>query len=313
MQKLLENSENRVPFFTVVVPCYNRGNFIVDTVKSILNQDFGDYEILIVDDGSTDDTRKIIRAIIKRDDRVKYVHKLNGERGAARNHGFKQALGQYVVFFDSDDLMHSNHLSTLVAYLENDPNINFIATKYDFIYDGKYIAVADFKELKEQRYSVDLFLKGNILACNFCVRKNNPSLFLFEEKREYAIMEDWMFLVRNLANDSIFIIDKVTISMLDHADRSMRLDNHIIINKRRLANDWIKQNVNLKKSQLKILDAYTFYFCAIHHYIDSNRPAALNDLFRSIKQIGVNRKFIVLLVKVLLGRKQVQKFSKHVS
>src|SRR5687768_8905461 len=103
------------PLFTIVVPTYNRAGFIGKTVLSILAQEYSDFEVLIVDDGSTDSTFEVIDSI--KDHRIRYIKIENGERGAARNFGCRLAKGEYVNFVDSDDLLYPNHISSAAAFI----------------------------------------------------------------------------------------------------------------------------------------------------------------------------------------------------
>src|SRR5215203_5908009 len=96
-------------FFSVIIPCYNRASMIGKTVKSLQQQAYTSYEIIIVDDGSTDNTEQVVSEIA--DERTRYHKKQNEERAAARNYGARLAEGYYLNFFDSDDLALSNHLS----------------------------------------------------------------------------------------------------------------------------------------------------------------------------------------------------------
>src|SRR5687767_9278561 len=98
------------PVFSIVIPTYNRAHLIKKTIESVLAQDFADFELLVVDDGSKDDTESVVSSFT--DKRVHYFKKQNGERGAARNFGAARAKGSYLNFFDSDDLLYRNHLST---------------------------------------------------------------------------------------------------------------------------------------------------------------------------------------------------------
>ncbi|HLF46080.1 MAG TPA: glycosyltransferase family 2 protein, partial [Chitinophagaceae bacterium] len=100
-------------FFSVIIPTYNRAHLIKETIDSVLRQTHPHFEIIIVDDGSTDDTKQVIENHFGKDARVIYFYKQNEERGAARNFGLKQAKGDYAVFLDSDDLMLSPYLETL--------------------------------------------------------------------------------------------------------------------------------------------------------------------------------------------------------
>lgn len=289
-----------MPFFSVVVPTYNRAGLIVETINSVLAQTYSDFEIVVVDDGSTDDTQDVVQRHFANEAKLRYVRQLNAERGAARNNGFKQSHGLYVVFFDSDDLMHEDHLATLAEITERYPNVNFLATKYKLLRDGK-IYPSSMSELKEGWHGIALFLHGNPLACNVCVRKDNEQLKLFVEDRRYAIVEDWMFLAENIAADKIYIDGRTTISLVDHANRSMRGDNREIIEKHLLAREWLLAKVDLTAAQRKTLEGHSDYFCAVHNYVDNNRINTMRYLFRSSKNIGVNSNIAALFIKNLIG------------
>jgi glycosyltransferase involved in cell wall biosynthesis len=293
--------------FSIVIPTYNRASLIKKTIESTLAQDYINFETIVVDDGSTDNTDVIIKTI--NDNRLFYYKKNNEERGAARNYGFHKASGDYVIFFDSDDIMHTDHLSVLFNTITKlKSNVNFVATKYDFI-RYETIRQSSIHYLSEAWYSKDILLNGNVFACHFCIKKNNPALHLFLEDRNYAIMEDWLFLMKNLIDDRIYLIDKVTISINDHDSRSMRGDNSLIIYKNLLAKEWIINNVPLSAKEKKILNANSYYFCAIHAYIDSSRKKALNYLKKGISENGCKKKEFVLFVKILFGVKIISKIA----
>lgn len=299
-----------MPSFSVVIPTYNRAALITSTVNSVLAQEYDDFEIVLVDDGSTDETATVIESNYAGHKRVRYIRQANAERGAARNHGLKEARGTYVVFFDSDDVMHKDHLSTLDAVTKERPDVNFLATKYEIVRDGRSFP-SSLARLTEGFYGLDLFLRGNPLACNVCVRKDNPRLHPFVEDRRYAVFEDWMFMVQNLAADQLYLRDQVTISLIDHSTRSMRGDNQEIIRKNRLACDWITENVALSSDQQKILDGYSHYFCAIHSYLDGDRRKGLGHLYSAAKRIGVKRNWAALFVKTIVGQKLLHKASRR--
>ena len=103
--------ENKI-LFSIIIPTYNRASLIKETINSVLLQDYPNFEIIIVDDGSTDDTENIVKSI--EDSRINYHKKTNAERGAARNFGIKLAKGEYITFLDSDDILYVNHLTNWV-------------------------------------------------------------------------------------------------------------------------------------------------------------------------------------------------------
>ena len=103
------------PVFSVVIPLYNRAEVVAQTIRSVLEQDFGDFEIIVVDDGSRDDPEPVIAAI--GDPRIRYVRQENAGGGAARNRGIEEARGRYIAFLDSDDQFLPGKLTIMAAAL----------------------------------------------------------------------------------------------------------------------------------------------------------------------------------------------------
>ena len=287
------------PFFSIVIPTYNRADLIGLTLDSVLAQTFAEFEILVVDDGSTDHTAAVVRAYT--DSRLHYLPKVNEERSAARNHGLARAQGEYVLFLDSDDLFHPGHLVTLhAAILAQNPRPNFIATKYDFARDGER-RPSDLYPLPAGPLGFETFLKGNVLACNVCVRRQNPGLHLFEEDRQYAAVEDWMFMLENTQDDRVYLVDAVTLTMNDHDQRSMRSDNTALVCRLQLALAWMLARLRLTPAQRRTLTGRVYYLCAIHAYADNHRSESLRFARLAASHLPA-RQAAVLLLRCLVGQ-----------
>lgn len=108
------------PTFSVVIPLYNRAEIVTTTIRSVLDQDFGDFEIIVVDDGSKDNPEPVVAAI--GDPRIRYVRQDNAGGGAARNRGIEEARGRYIAFLDSDDQFLPGKLSIMAAALPDEGN-----------------------------------------------------------------------------------------------------------------------------------------------------------------------------------------------
>ena len=103
--------------FSIVIPLYNKASCIKKTLESILKQHYDNFEIIVVDDGSTDDSLQEARAVV--DPRIKIVSKSNGGVSSARNRGIKEATGEWIAFFDADDVMYSNALEEYDYLIEH--------------------------------------------------------------------------------------------------------------------------------------------------------------------------------------------------
>ncbi len=98
-----------MPFFSIIIPCYNRAPQIIHTLKSLLEQTYQDFEIVVVDDGSTDNTKNVLKSYIEKS-QLKYIYQENQGVSVARNKGSTHANGKYLIFLDSDDKVEKNWL-----------------------------------------------------------------------------------------------------------------------------------------------------------------------------------------------------------
>ena len=120
------NGEKRMktPFFSIILPIYNVEKYLDRCVESVVNQDFDDYEMILVDDGSTDNCPKICDNYAEKYPFVKVVHKRNGGLSSARNAGLEVASGKYVFWIDSDDWIQPNTFKTIYnALLKNSVDV----------------------------------------------------------------------------------------------------------------------------------------------------------------------------------------------
>ena len=111
-----------MPLVSVVMPSYNRANFVGNAIDSILNQTYNDFEFIIVDDGSTDSTSEVLQKYAAKDKRVVLLRQNNQGAAAARNAGVDKAKGKYIAFMDDDDISLPNRLDKQVAFLEKYPD-----------------------------------------------------------------------------------------------------------------------------------------------------------------------------------------------
>lgn len=114
-------------FFSVVIPSYNRSGMTVEAVNSVLGQTFSDYEIIVVDDGSTDDTEEVLRAF---NGRIKYHKQKNAGVAFARNQGVSLSSGHYICYLDSDDIWHPEKLAIYKEAIDSNPGAAFLFSDF---------------------------------------------------------------------------------------------------------------------------------------------------------------------------------------
>lgn len=136
------------PFFSIIVPIYNVENYLTDCLDSILAQTYADFELLLINDGSTDTSGEIAEQYRERERRISLIHQQNAGQSVARNKGLQLARGEYIVFVDSDDRLQKDALAYYAKYLK-DKNIDIIYTEFSMISD-------EGKELGRQKFWFDM-------------------------------------------------------------------------------------------------------------------------------------------------------------
>ena len=212
-------------FFSVIIPTFNRANILKNTIRSVLVQSYKEFEIIVVDDGSTDNTKEIVKKI--NDPRIKYIYQENSERSVARNNGIKNARGRWICFLDSDDAFKENHLSTLFENIENDKkhnrNIEFYFTSQEMHYtinNTKKITKTNFDHNQAHYF----FASESIVPGRVCISKNVLDKLNFDEN--IVIVEDSDLWFRISCYHKTKFIDKVTFIYNVHDDNSINVKNN---------------------------------------------------------------------------------------
>lgn len=126
--KTMEKSEECE--FSIIIPTYNVEKYIGSCIESVLQQSFSDFEILIINDGSTDGTLAVAESFAERDSRIRFFSKENAGLSHTRNYGIDRAIGRYIYFLDSDDLLEKDALFNVEKQIRSNPDADIIATRY---------------------------------------------------------------------------------------------------------------------------------------------------------------------------------------
>jgi glycosyltransferase involved in cell wall biosynthesis len=119
---------------SIIVPCYKQAHFLKDSLQSVLDQKYDNWECIIVNDGSPDNTAEVARQWCEKDNRFSYFYKENGGLPSARNAGIKYSKGEFIVALDSDDILHSDFLMQLVPQLQANDNLGIVSC-YRYFFD----------------------------------------------------------------------------------------------------------------------------------------------------------------------------------
>jgi len=180
---------------SIIVPCYNQAGFLPETLNSVLAQTTTNWECIIVNDGSTDDTETVAKEWAAKDERFKYIHQQNGGLSAARNTGIESAKGEYILPLDSDDLIGKEYIEKALKAFGADKNIKLV-----YCLANKFGAENKLWDLVP--YTYQNLLINNCIFCSSVYRKSSWQQiggYNIDFKKGY---EDWEFWLRMLDKNS---------------------------------------------------------------------------------------------------------------
>lgn len=200
--------------FSVIIPAYNRATHVMRAIDSVLKQSYHALEVILIDDGSTDNTAALVQAIP--DPRIHYVYQENKERGAARNAGMNIATGDYITFLDSDDEFLYGHLEQVAAFIRKNPGFGVYCTAY------LKAGARGTEKIHIPSAIGDQLADGNFLSCNgVFISREIAAKYRFHEDRRMAGLEDWEFWLRIGAHEKMTGAQLFTTRMNDHDHRSV--------------------------------------------------------------------------------------------
>lgn len=199
---------NNSPLVSVIIPAYNRANLIGRSIDSVLNQAFKDFEVIVVDDGSIDNTKSVVESF--NDSRIKYIkNKRNIGAAVTRNIGIKNAKGKYIAFQDSDDEWLPEKLEKQIKDFENSPvSVGVSYTGYLLINNNKkkYIPLKKYKKRNGNIHKE--LLRGNFVGTPTMLVKKGcfEKVGMFDENLD--ALEDWELAIRLSKYYDFKFIDK---------------------------------------------------------------------------------------------------------
>lgn len=246
--------------FSIVVPVYNVENYLSECLESLINQTFDDFEVICINDGSTDNSLSVLNDFASKDERFVVISQKNQGQGIARNNALKIVNGQYILFVDPDDWIESNTLEKLYEKFRqtNADIIQFNYKKYnDVSGDSKVI---DLKALLKKRFKFDISKNGFYSWKNIkkgCLYYLDLQVWNRAYRNEFIKKhgicfapskhgEDHLFTIKSLLfSDKIFFLDEILYNYRIRSGSSVNIvtsDNWMIFDNIRLIESFLREN-----------------------------------------------------------------------
>lgn len=289
--------------FSFVVPTFNRGSQILKTVHSIMGGGLNEIEIVIVDDGSTDNTEEVVKSLS--DQRINYYKIKNSERGAARNYGLARSHGLYVIFFDSDDILIPC-LPKLADFIANHSFPEVVYGQIEHV-DAEGNRLFSSGNLPFKSFTKNL-LFNNFLACGSVILKRDVAIqFPFNEDRRLSSAEDWELWLRIHTQHEFIPFPQPIFQQVHHEGRSLskiQAENveirdcffsTIILSSEIFSKKYSENNI-----RLFVADRYSFIALSWCGISNSNARSFLFRSFKASPFVVSRKRFWAVLKKLLL-------------
>ena len=287
-------------FFSVIIPTYNRAGLITETLESFVNQTNENFEVIIIDDGGNDNTEEIVQNL--NDSRFKYFKKENGERGAARNFGAKNAEGIYLNFFDSDDIAYPNHLEQAckAVTILDVPMVFHLGMEMKAA-DGAIIFQV--KNSKKDK----IFLSSYITPNSVFVHRDAFAQVQYCEDRGLAGTEDWLFHLQLASKFKFIAFDKlVTSAMRQHDERSMTTNTgENVLQRSNLLKKYLMEDADFMRgfsAKLNVINAEMLSLTGLYMAINKKNLKVIKYLIKAFSLYPAKlftRRFLAI-IKIML-------------
>ncbi len=289
------------PYFSIITPTYNRADTIKTTIESVLNQDFENFEYIIVDDGSTDDTEGVVESY--KDPRIRYFKKQNGERGAARNYGISKARGTYICYLDSDDVYYKNHLNEAKNFISDNGETEFFYQPYEVLLINR-------DKIKQEgfcsRNIIERISDSNFLCpIGVFIRTDIAKQYLFDEDPKFNIAEDLYVWLKIGIRYGIKFSSAYTSCLVHHVGRSMEtVDSERFVYCTKKLVHLLSKDEEFSKRPNLISTIYASHLslCALYFSIESKKIKSVDFMIKSflVSSKSIFRKRTLVTIKNIL-------------
>ncbi|MFY0607970.1 MAG: glycosyltransferase family 2 protein [Cyclobacteriaceae bacterium] len=288
--------------FSVIIPTYNRADRLGNAIASICAQTEKNWELIIVDDGSTDHTEKVVSQFSN--DQIKYYYKKNEERAIARNFGISKAKGSYITFLDSDDELYPHCLKEAVYLIDQRQSPEWFHLAYEVKTENEEIIR---KENNRRGEINETLITGNHLSCiGVFVRRDILANYQFNEDPAIIGSEDYILWIRLAARYPLHYSNVISACMHQHQQRSvMNVDLGLLKLRVERSIDIIQGDEHVAgsfgKNQTAFV-AHRYLYLALHLAMGGYTSDALSALWwavRAYPKVIMTRKVLAILKNLI--------------
>ena len=297
---------------SIIIPVYNAELTIEKCIKSILQQDYKNLEIIVIDDGSKDKTQNIIEKYLRLDDRIRYIKQSNSGVSAARNRGIKESIGEYIIFVDSDDWLERNMISEMMAAI-NRERVDVVRCNFSEVHEGKKTNSPAYKDIDNRLINHKDYktskLYDHLLTANqplknlvmlLCIKKQlliDNSIYFDEE---LYMLEDVLFYQNILHySKSIYFLNKYLYNYRENPNSVTRSPENYekmifgVLASNKKINNFLLKNKIVSNDYIRHINGNHFRIIVLYLYYIWNKGGR-HELYLSLKKLYKNTAFVKL-------------------
>lgn len=288
------------PQVSVVIPAYNQAHFLAHAINSVLAQTYRDYEVIVVDDGSTDDTAAVAQQF---GDAIRYIHQTNRGLSGARNTAIRNAKADVIALLDSDDLWEPAFLEVMLKLLKQHPEAAGAYCGFQYINaGGEIVGKPSLKMVPPEKFHETVVIEGNWLApCGVIFRKQLAlDIGLFDES--LRALEDSDMWIRMSTHRPFVGLSQALVRYRRHGN-NMSSDPERMVTASRTVREKLFGSASSDVStwdETKILAFQNHFLSGAVHYLASGRVQQSADYLRRLARISVSHMWSLLTWRALV-------------
>jgi len=287
-----------VPFFSIIIPLYNKEKHIANTLQSVFDQTYSDLEIIIINDGSTDSSEEIVSTY--KNEKTRYFSTKNNGVSKARNLGIEKANGTLIAFLDADDYWYPTHLQTLFELYQKFPKAGLYATSYEKKFSKESTFPANFKNINTPNDSliiIDDFFESSTVdaiawtSASAVPKKVFDTIGVFDPAITHGAGEDTELWIRIALKYQVAFANTITATY--HLDASNRISNTNTLKRNFLDLNKYKEEEKINSSLKNYLDQNRYAISLLYKSAGDLKTA--NEYKKDIDFKNLNKKQKLLL------------------
>lgn len=281
-KKEVELFLEKAPVVSIIMPTYNRGNIIMNSINSVLSQSYSNWELLVCDDGSTDNTQKIIKKI--KNEKIKYFKLRKKGAASARNYGLSKAKGEYIAYLDTDNIWSPNYLSVMIGTLVKNKGYFCAFSKYiDINISNNNYKLKTFRSLK---FNYEKLMEKNFIDLNSFIHRRELYEHLGGFNEKLVRQQDWDLILKyTFLRDPIYIDAYMVIYQRNSSWNQITLlrkndMSSVRIIKNNVRNYFSHGFSSIKKHEKKSITILSWDICRNHFSKAYNIAEALSEDYK---------------------------------